>query len=154
MSWSRLRVTHSDRHLRIRSTESWTTPEIKQDRWLRNLCQNSTTSRLWWCQEPRDPKFTSHRYGAIKFYMSIIKIIIKWTYILFWRYFLTNFIWQEMMNCFFTCLMNGENRVENLFPFSLFTLSIHCQQKNRDTAGCWLASGLLFRFQNTIHANL
>jgi hypothetical protein len=36
-------------------------PETRQEAKLRNLCQITTTSKLWWWQGLRDPRLTFHR---------------------------------------------------------------------------------------------
>lgn len=36
-------------------------PETRQEVKLRNLCPTTTTSKLWWWQDPRDPRLTSLR---------------------------------------------------------------------------------------------
>lgn len=36
-------------------------PETRQEVKLRNLCPTITTSKLWWWQDPRDPRLTSLR---------------------------------------------------------------------------------------------
>lgn len=47
-------------------------PETRQEVKLRNLCPTTTTSKLWWWQDPRDPRLTSLRSVYKSFILTII----------------------------------------------------------------------------------
>ena len=90
MNWSLHLVTPCDRHLKTKWTASWMTVETRLEEVLRRVCQNLTTSKLWWFQALRDQKLTSHRSVSVHVMSAAIKAVtfsfiqVKLSYSHFW----------------------------------------------------------------------